>query len=249
MTSLQISGVVVASLLGGQCVGYFVRQILPEHHLIAESKDAVKLGIGLISTMAALVLGLLVGTAKGSFDTQKSELTQMSAKVILLDRALSHYGDEAKEIRQQLKQAAERMIDLLWSDRNSDAAGAQFNSGEKLYESILALSPKNDAQKTIQSQALGMAVDIGQTRWLLYQQADSSVPAIFLVVLIVWLSLIFASFGLFAPVNLTVIGTLTLCAFSVAGAIFLIMELDRPFTGAIEIPKATLRSAIEILGR
>jgi hypothetical protein len=250
MSSLAIGLIVVASLSTGAIIGFLIRLALPGHHLSAESRDTIKLGTGLIGTMAALVLGLLVGSTKGSYDTQKAELTQMSAKIILLDRALAHFGPEAKDARQQLKLAAGGILGVLWRDANEPStASSPSISKEKLYDEILALTPKTDAQRSVQNQALGMAVDIAQTRWLLQQQSGSSVSTVFLVIMTFWLSVTFLSFGLFAPLNATVICTLALCAFSVAGAVFLILELDHPFSGMIQIPKETLRSAVEMLGR
>jgi hypothetical protein len=250
MSSLVIALVVLGCLLGGALLGLLIRSALPEHHLSAESKETIKLGTGLIATMGALVLGLMVGSAKGSYDTQKAELTAMSAKMILMDRALAHFGPEAADTRTELKTAGERMLVLLWTDPNADlSAHAPSAAKEQLYDLILTLTPKTDAQKSIQSQALSTAVDIGQTRWLLHQQAGSSIPTIFLVLLVFWFATIFFSIGLFAPINLTVIASIALCAVSVAAALFLILELDHPFSGMIQIPSDTLRNAIAQLGR
>src|SRR5262245_13260626 len=116
MSSIAIGIIVFACLFTGAIIGFLVRLALPGHHLSAESKETIKLGTGLIGTMAALVLGLLVGSTKGSYDTQKAELTQMSAKVIMLDRALAHFGPGANEARAQLKSAAETMLGVFWRD-------------------------------------------------------------------------------------------------------------------------------------
>src|SRR5262245_12958831 len=124
MSSLAIGSIVVASLCTGAILGFLSRLCLPGHHLSPESKDTIKLGTGLIGTMAALVLGLLVGSTKGSYDTQKAELTQMSAKVIMLDRALAHFGPEAKEAREQLRLSAEGMLDVFWRDANQPSSAS-----------------------------------------------------------------------------------------------------------------------------
>jgi UDP-N-acetylmuramyl pentapeptide phosphotransferase/UDP-N-acetylglucosamine-1-phosphate transferase len=250
MSSLAIGSIVVVCVFGSALLGMLLRTRLPEHHLSGESKDVVKLGMGLIGTMAALVLGLMVGSAKSSFDAQKNVLTQMSAKVILLDRALAHYGADTKEARESLRGVVTRTLARIWpEDRSGSAQLAPVAAGEALYDNILELSPKNDAQRSVQSQALSIAVDIGQTRWLLFQQAGSSISPPFLVVLVSWLSLIFASFGLFAPANATAIVTLLLGALSVSCAIFLILELDRPFDGMLQIPSTPLRNALDQLGK
>ena len=251
MSPMAISWVVFAGVFGGALLGMLLRKILPPHHLDADSKDVVKLGMALIATMSALVLGLLIASAKSSFDAQKSEFTQMSANVIQLDRILARYGPETKEARDVLRRAA-LSLDRNWSRTRPDlrswtplrreAAGASF------YEKIQGLAPRNDFQRSLQGQALQIALDLGQTRSLLLEQAGSSIPTPFLVVMVFWLAIIFTSFGLFAPYNATVVATLFLCALSVSGAIFLILELDSPFAGLMQISDAPLRNALAIVG-
>src|SRR5262245_51291461 len=139
MSSVGIAMIVLASLCAGALVGFILRLALPGHHLSAESKDTIKLGTGLIATMAALVLGLLVGSAKGSYDTQRAEVIQMSSKFILLDRILAHFGSQANEAREKLKSVAESMEHLLWHDPSQRAAAfAPKPSNEKLYDLIAA---------------------------------------------------------------------------------------------------------------
>jgi hypothetical protein len=251
MSSLAISLLVFACVFGGTLVGMFIRARLPEHHLSAESKDVVKVGAGLIATMSALVLGLMVASAKSSYDAQKSEFTQMSVKIVLLDRGLAKYGPEAKETRELLRVFVTRMLALIWPDDRSGPAqlDPRATRAEALYDKIQDLAPKIDAQRSLQNLLLSMAVDIGQKRWSLFQQSGSSISTAFLIVVVFWLSIIFASFGLFAPANATAIVTLLLCALSVAGALFLILELDHPFDGMIQISSTPLRTALENLGQ
>ena len=242
MSSVTLSLIVLACVFGGALIGIYLHAILPEHHLGSDSKEIVKLGMGLVGTMAALVLGLLVASAKGSYDAQSTELTQMSANIGMLDRALALYGPETKEIRVLLRGAIGRMTDQMWS-RNSPVPPSAAG-GEILFEKIQGLTPKNDPQRSLQSQALSIAVDIGKTRWLMYEQAITSVSLPLLVVLVLWLTVIFISFGLFAPFNATVVSSLLVSALSVSGAIFLILEMYSPYSGLIRISSAPLRAAI-----
>jgi hypothetical protein len=243
VSAIYIGLIVLVCVFGGSLLGMFLHTILPEQHLSADSKDVIKLGMGLIATMSALVLALLTNSAKGSFDTQRNELTQMSASIILLDRVLTHYGPETKDARDLLKGTVAAMIDRMWPDEGS---GRQMEpvSAEAFYDKIQALSPQNDVQRQLQAQAVKISVDIGQARWLLFEQGGRSIPMPFLVLLIFWVTVIFLSFGLFAPRNATVVVTLFLCALSLSGAIFLILELDHPFGGLVQISSAPLRSAI-----
>lgn len=251
MSSLAISLTVFACVFGGVLLGMFLRAALPEHHLNPDSKDVVKLGMGLIATMAALVLGLLVASAKNSYDTQRSGLTKMSANIMLLDRVLTHYGPETKEARDLLRRAVVRVLDQMWPEDGSRPAQLQPTAAgaEPLYDEIQALAPQNEAQRSIQAKALSISTDLAQTRWLMFGQQGSSIPMPFLVVLVFWLTILFASFGLSAPLNTTVLATLFVCALSVAGAIFLILELDQPFEGVVQVPSAPLRNALAHLGQ
>jgi hypothetical protein len=253
MMNPVVTGLLVfACAFGGAMLGLFLRATLPEHHLSSESKDIIKLGMGLIGTMTALVLGLLIASAKSSYDTEKGELTQMSAKLVLLDITLANYGPQTQEARDLLHHTVARIIEQIWPQNDSHSAtqlDPKAANAESLYSSLLQLTPQNATQSLLKSQALAMASDLGQTRWLLFEQAGSSISVPFLIVVVFWLMVIFVSFGLFAPPNATVIITLFLCALSVSGAIFLMLELDHPFSGLIQISSEPLRSALAHLGQ
>jgi hypothetical protein len=249
MSALVIGSIVFICVFGGALLGMFLRSILPEHHVSAESKDAVKVGIGLIATMAALVLGLLVATAKASYDTKSNELTVMSANTVMLDRMLAHYGYETRTIRDLLRRAGARLLETLWPQNGQAPRLEPAGGAEVLYDAIEALSPKNDAQRALQSQALNLTIDIGKMRWLLFVQSGSSISTPFLIVLVFWLTIIFMSFGLFAPYNVTVIATLLVCALSVSGAIFMVLQLDSPFEGLIRISSTPVQNALAHLGK
>jgi hypothetical protein len=246
MSSTSLSLIVFISVFGGALLGILLHRILPQHHLSNESKDIVKLGMGLVGTMSALVLGLLVASAKASYDTQSTELTHFSANITLLDRILANYGSETKEIRDLLRVAVTRVLNQMWS---SDDAAPPSPAGERLYDKIAGLSPKNEIQTSLKGAALSTAKDIGQTRYLMYAQATGSPSMPLLVVVILWLTIIFVSFGLFAPSNATVVCSLFFAALAVSGAIFLILEMYTPYTGPIKISNAPLRAALADLGQ
>jgi hypothetical protein len=226
-------------------LGMWLRGVLPQHHLDAETKDLIKLGVALIGTMAAMLLGLLVASAKSAYDARRSELTQMAADTILVDRVLAHYGPETDEARGLLKASVVGMPDRIWG--NKDEGAPQIHN-EILFDKLQELVPQNDSQRALKSQVESMAFNLGQMRWLLFEQSGSSISTPFLVV-VFWLSTLFVSFGLFAPRNATAFLTLFISALSVAGALFLILELDHPFSGLIQISSAPLRNALSVLGR
>jgi hypothetical protein len=251
MSAWAIGGVVFACVFGGAILGIVLRALLPERHLSADSKDVVRLGMGFLATMAALVLGLLIASAKGSYDTQRGEVTQVAANVVILDRILAHYGPQSKEARDVLRRYVTRVLDEMWPTTGfpSVALNPAATGIEGLYEKIQALSPQNDDQRLLRADARQITLDLGRTRSLLVAQSGSSIPPPFLVILIFWVTVLFASFGLFAPRNITVMATLFVCAVSVSGAIFLILELDQPFHGFIRVSGTPLRAALAHLGQ
>ncbi len=249
MSPISIGWIVMASVFGGALLGMALRVTLPEHHLSTDSKDVIKLAMGLTATMSALVLALLIASAKGSYDVQRNEITQMSAKIILLDRVLAHYGPETAGTRELLRGFVDALTGQIWPQASSQPAEPSPSRGDILYDKIENLSPQTDAQRALRAEAHKTMVDIVETRMLLLEQGGSSIPMPFLVLLIFWVTIIFLSFGLFAPRNATVIATLMLSALSVSGAIFLILELDRPFVGMIQISSAPLHSAVARIGK
>jgi hypothetical protein len=246
-----IGWIVFGCVFGSALIGISLHRLLPEHHLASDSKDVVKLGIALIATMSALVLSLLLSSAKSSFDLRNQEFAQMAANMILLDRLLAHYGPDAQPVRQSLRDNVEAALVQVWPDENFHPASvaAVSTAPEAILEMIQSLSPQSDGQRALKSQALTTAINLTQSRWLLAAQTtESPIPIPFLIILVFWLCIIFASFGLYAPANVTVVSTLGVCALSVAGAIFLILELAMPFAGVIRVSSAPFRSALAQLG-
>lgn len=251
MNTLATSAIVFISVFGGALLGFRLRAVLPEDHLSPASRDLVKLGMGTIATMTALVLGLLVTSAKNSYDAQSRELTEMSAKVILLDRVLSHYGPEAKEARDLLQVVVARLIEHTWPNEKAGRAMPEpmASRSEVLYDKIQELAPKDEVQRALQNRALNIAIDIGQMRWLMVEQGYSLVSTPLLVVVVFSLAITFISFGLHAPPNGTILATFFLGALSVSGVMFLILEMYTPLGGLIQISSAPLRAALGYLGQ
>jgi Protein of unknown function (DUF4239) len=254
VSALAIAAIVFVFVFGGALLGMFLRTVLPKTHFVDESKDVVKLGMGLVATMAALVLGLLVASAKGSYDIQRNGLDEISANLILLDSALAQYGPEAQDARALLRHTVGVTLARIWPEDSSEASTLEApettSGGRALYDRLEGLAPHNDVQRGLQSQALRIAADLAQARWLLVAQRESgTIPTPFLVVLVFWLVVLFASFGLLGPPNATVIATLLVSALSVSGAIFLILELAQPFSGLMQLSSVPLRNAFAHLGQ
>jgi hypothetical protein len=227
----------------------FVRGWLPPTHLSKESQDVVRLGIGLVATMTALLLGLVTAAARGTFDSQDQAIRNSSAAVLTLDRLLARYGPETRPTRELIKSAVAYRVHAVWFSSNPGLESSEAPPVEEVENQILALTPQTDTQRWLKAEALKLIEEVVRTRFRLLGSANGAVPRAMLTVVIFWLSMTFASFGLSAPRNATVITVLLISALSVAAAVFLILELDGPFEGLIRISSEPLRFALANLGR
>jgi len=218
--------------------------LLPKHYFDSESKDTVKVGIGLIATMTALVLGLVTASAKSSFDNVNTAVKAFATQTLALDRTLARYGSETGEIRKELKRVIGGRIDLIWPQNSSKPTSLDpLSGGEEIARAIRNLKPRDDSQRALQARALDLGETLLQSRWIVSTSIGASVPLPFLAVLLFWLTITFASFGLFAPRNAMVIAVLFVCALSVASALFLVLEMDGPFDGLLKVSADPMRSA------
>ena len=226
---------------------------LPETHLGKEMQDLVKLSAGTIATLTALVLGLLVSSAKGSYDAVNTGVVQGGVKFILLDRTLARYGPEAKAAREQLKRALASAIERVWPTEKTGitalTALERAHGMELVQDKLDELTPKNEAQRQALAESQQILNDLSQTRWLLVEEAQSRLPVPLLLILIFWLVLLFVSFGLFAPRNLTALTVLFVVACSLSAAIFLVLELNEPLGGLMKVSDAPLQNAMQHMGQ
>ena len=245
-TPLIVAGFLVVACLLGRTLNHF----MPQHYLNAETKDSMKLAVGWVATMSALILGLLVNSAKTNYDAQRNTVIQLSAKISLLDRALGLYGPEANETRVQLRAATEELVNNLWEDSaTKPVLTPEVQAGATIYISISSLSPQDDTKRTLRTQALALAAQIGELRALMIAQSVTYISLPLLVVLVAWLVVVFLTFSVIAPRSVTAMTILIVSALSISGAIFLIVELDRPFSGLIRIPNEPLLRALSNMGR
>jgi hypothetical protein len=252
MTPIAVSSIALAVILVGALFGALLRNTLPKHHLEDDTRDYVRLGTGLIATIAALVLGLLIGSANGSYDTESSQVRHLTADIVLLDTLLDQYGPETRDARDLLRRALEPMVRRIWREDNSPSTkGTPFRAtavSEDAFAKIQQLSPKTEAQRSLKDRAIQVATDAAQTRLLLFVHADNSIPMPFLAVLVFWLSVIFMSFSLFSRFSPINIAAMLLFAISASAALFLILELSQPFVGLMQISSTPLRNALAPLG-
>lgn len=251
MNSFLAAALVFACLFGAVLLGMGLRRLLPEHHLSDDTKDTVELAMGLIATMAALLLGLLVSSTKGAYDAERTQVIQMAAKVAFLDRTLAAYGPETADIRTQLRALVEEAVRRMWPEERTipPQLASNTQAGDAIYFATQRLSPRDDVQRGLKAQATTLAVEGGQLRMLLIAQAVPSISKLMLVVMVSWLVVIFLSFSLFAPPNATATLALVVAVLAVSGAIFLILELDQPFGGLIQISSEPMLKALSHLAK
>ena len=251
MSTALPSLLIFISLIASVLLGMALRRVLPEHHLSSDTHDTVKLSMGLVATTAALVLGLLIASAKDNYDKEAAGVTEIAAKVIFLDRLLANFGPAAKDTRQLVKKMVQRVGDQMWPENSS--AAAQLDPTAARAETILIaiqnLTPTSDLQTTVKSQALSTLFDLGQARWQEFEQARSTISKPLLLILTFWLVVLFSSFGMFAPGNGTALAALFTAAAAVAIAVFLMIELNSPFHGLLQISREPFDAALTHLAQ
>src|SRR6478672_6455134 len=232
--------------LAGILLGSVIRT-LPKAELSSDSKEVVKLSLGVLATLAALVLGLLVAGAKTTYSARESEINQITADVILLDSLLAKYGEGAQAARASLRQAISPMVDQIWREQSAPLQSAPFKAtaeAEAFYQQVQQLQPSNDIQRGLKQRISEVTLDLAQARLLLFSHLGSSIPFPFLAVLLLWMTILFAGFSLMAPANRITLAALVVCALSVSAAIFLILGLDQPFSGLMMIQSERLINAL-----
>jgi hypothetical protein len=251
MSSQLVFLVTFVSIAIGGALGMLVRIRLPDANPIAESKEVVRLGASLMGTVAALVLGLMIASAKNSYDTQVTNVRQLTANLILLDELLEQYGPEANEARAMIRRAAEITMQRIWRENATTSAKKTFSasgSAEQFFQTVEGLSPKNDLQRSIKPRILEVSTDLARTRLLLYVHFDNPIPVPLLVIVILWLTVIFASYTLFADANAVVAVASLVYALAVSSALFLIVDMSQPFSGLMRISNEPLTQVLPQLG-
>jgi hypothetical protein len=250
MNSVVVSSVVFVSVFAAALAGMASRRALPEEHLGTDGKEVVRLSTALISTMAAMVLGMLISSAKSSYDARKNDVAEMASEVVNIDRLLGKYGPETAEIRAEFRQNVEFGLYRIWPKEASLHAELRpGDRGEILAGELEQLTPKNDRQASIKTQVMSLVITTRQNQWLLYLKSEqTAIPLVLLVVLVSWMVAIFASFGLYAPANATVIVALALSAVAVSAAIFIMLEMYTPFSGVLRISPEPVLEALKQMG-
>jgi len=251
-SSLLVAVLAFGCIFGAAILGFITQRFVPGNHFSSESRDAAKLGAGLVATLAALMLGLLISSTKGTFDQVNNLINQVAANYVHLDRSLADYGPETAPLRAELRDALQAKLQTIWPEESKSEAILPHETKsryEHIAEEITLLKPVTAYQSLLQSGSLQLADQLVQERWLVEVIGEGSVPPLLMVIPVVWVSFLTFLYALFAPRNATVLAVLLVCSLSIAGAIFLIDEMAGPLDGYIKIPSAPLRLALEQLGK
>jgi hypothetical protein len=244
-----IGAVVLVATFSGTLLGLLLQRILPQEQLNSEVREVLKLVIGVVGTLSALVLGLIINSSRGSYDQQRQELIEVSAKFVTLDRTLAGFGPETRALRESLRSQVARAIERIWpSDGSTPARLEPEVDSDQWMRDLQTLTPSNDLQRNCLMRASTLATEILNARWMLFEQAGGSVPRALIFVITFWFVLIFVCLGLLACRKATVLAMLLLCALSVSGAMVLSLEFDRPFDGLVRLSSEPLAKALAQMG-
>jgi hypothetical protein len=238
----------LASILIGAALGMVLKRALPAELLEGGSKEVIRLGAGFLSTLAALVIGLMIASAKNSYDSQDSKIRQLVTYAVVLDQMLTKFGTDAKAARTLLREIIPSATARIWQENISGKSGGSAfivsETAERFYSAVEGLKPANAEQTSLKARIIQLTTEMGRTRLLVFTQNDNAIPVPFFIVLVFWLAVIFASFSLLAEPNLIVIASILLFAASVSSALFLIVDLSQPFEGLMQITNHHLRMAL-----
>jgi hypothetical protein len=248
MTSASIFLISFASIMAGAVLGMVLRARLPRAYLSPETKEVIRLGAGLLATLAAVVISLMIASAKTSYDTQDAHFRQFAAHLVLTDQLLAQYGPGATDVRRLMRQAVPAAMARIRREKATesaqDTAFTANSVAEQLYQAIETLTPVNDTQRALKLRIEQASADVARTRLLMFADSDNPILTPFLLILIFWLTVIFTSFGLFVEPGALAVAALLVFALSVSSGLFLIADLSQPFAGLMQISSEELTRAL-----
>lgn len=253
MDHYVFSAIVLVLILVSAAIGSHVRASLADHHFSEDSLAAMRIAVGLVATLSALVLSLLISSGKSSLDLVNTALQHNSVAIIQLDRTLSEFGPSTDELRGQIKNDYAQWITFLFSDKTGKSAEAESRDIlERTYDiqgRIFALQAVGVSQEKLRDRAMQLWDDIFAGRWLALEHRRGLIPTPLIAVLVGWLTVIFGIFGFSAPRNWSMCVVFVLCALSTTTAVYVVLDLDTPFRGMVNASNAPMLDALKFLGR
>ena len=211
------------------------------------AKEVIRLGAGFLATLSAVLISLMIASAKDSYDLQNVHFRTLAAYLVETDQLLVQYGPEATEARILMRQALPAAVDRIWRAKRSAVQDSGFiaaSLAEQVSGAIEALSPKNDAQRAIKRRLEQGSSSIADTRLLMFVDGETAMQPPFLLILMFWLAVVFASYSLFVEPSRVVVAALLIFALSISSALFLVADSSQPFVGLMQIPKEQLQHAL-----
>lgn len=245
MHSILISLAIFASIFGAALLGMAIRKRVPDDHLGADAKDAIRLVTGITATMSALVLGMLVSSAKAYYDSWNTQIGEIASQVVTIDRLLAGYGPETAEIRVEFGQLVEDGVERIWPKRHSVQDLKPKGNGEILSQEVELLTPKDAVQTANKSQIIPMISTLRESQWRMFLRTQqTTMPTPLLIVVVSWQAVIFVSMALFAPRNSTMLVTFAIGALTISTVVFIILKMYSPFKGILTISSAPITDAL-----
>ncbi len=236
---------IVSAFFGG-----YARTIVPTKYIHPDAKTVIQLAAGLIGTLAALVLGLLIASAKSNFDAAADEVVEITRNDILIDQMLSRYGDETLNTRLVFRKTIESLADRIWREGHQQSGSFEPTySAVEFINALSSLPTSTEPQRTMKAAIIQSGIDLTKKRLSLYVYNKDTITTPFLSILVFWLMVIFAIFGLLARPGPVIGAVFLVCAISFSGAVFLILDLSRPFDGVMQISDVQLRNALPALSQ
>ena len=252
MSSITIGILVFLIVFSGAITGILLNRLLPESHLSKETQDVTRLSTGMLSVLASLLLGLLIASAKTSFDRIDGDVRLFSSTIIELGDTLRGIGPEAEETLGLLRNYVQRSVSFHKGGIEEPTVVEDIVAGNilvQLRDSIIVLPDTVPRISMLRTQAWVLFQDLQKSRWKIIQEAPSTFPPALLIILVTWIALIFLTFGLHAPHNATVFVSLLVCSAAIGCAIFLVHEMDEPFDGFIQISTEPMETALAHLAQ
>jgi hypothetical protein len=247
VTSGRIFLISFVAVVAGMVLGMILRRQIPAAHLREDAREVIQRGAGFLTTLAAVLISLMIASAKSSYDTQDSHFRMLAAYLVETDQLLAQYGPDATQVRILMRQAIPAAVDRIWREKQSASQNSAFTEAslaEQLNSAVEALTPENDAQRAIKRRLESNAAEIAHTRLLMFADGDKPILTPFLLILIFWLAVIFASLSLFVEPGRLMIAALLVFALSVSSALFLVADLSQPFVGLMQLPKEQLEHTL-----
>ena len=234
----------------GLAAGTLLQKRIPAAQLDARAKEVIRLGAGFLSTLSAVPISLMIAEAKNSYDAQAAHFRTLAAYLVETDQLLVQHGPETTKIRNLMREAVPAAIDRIWREKrsaNQDTAFTSNSLAEQINSAIATLSPASDAQRALKRRLEEASTEIARTRLVMFADGDRVILTAFLLILIFWLTAVFASYGLFVEPGPVVIAGLLILALSISSALFPVADLSQPFVGLML--KEQLRDTLAPLNR